>query len=77
MSIASLAPLSNSPEPLRLSAKSPEIQGSGTEKGVKTVVNPDTGKPSQRWTSPEKWQVGIGLVALLVAIIACMGQFLL
>jgi hypothetical protein len=33
-------------------------------------------KPVRKWTSPEKWQVGIGLVALVVTLIACVGQFM-
>ncbi|GAA0998069.1 MULTISPECIES: hypothetical protein [Streptomyces] len=29
-----------------------------------------------RWTGPDKWQVVIGVLSLLVAIAACVGQFL-
>ncbi|MGA4838058.1 hypothetical protein [Streptomyces sp. G45] len=32
-------------------------------------------KPSALWTSPEKWQLWIGLLGLLVAITGCVGQF--
>ena len=32
-------------------------------------------KRRRRWTSPERWQVATGMLALLVAIIACVGQF--
>lgn len=34
------------------------------------------GKPGRRWTSPERWQVGLALLGVLVAIIATVGQFL-
>lgn len=39
------------------------------------MVTPDMGKPSKRWTGPERWQVATGVLALLVGIIACVGQF--
>ncbi|MEU6084736.1 hypothetical protein [Streptomyces sp. NPDC047108] len=29
----------------------------------------------ERWTGPDKWQVLIGVLSLLVAIVACVGQF--
>jgi hypothetical protein len=32
-------------------------------------------KPRRKWTGAERAQVSIGLVGLLVAIIACVGQF--
>lgn len=40
------------------------------------VVTPDMGKPRKKWTSAEKAQICIGLAGLLVAIIACTGQFM-
>lgn len=40
------------------------------------MVTPDMGKPRKRWTSAERAQIYIGFVGLLVAIIACAGQFL-
>ncbi|WP_303331911.1 hypothetical protein [Streptomyces sp. NA02950] len=36
----------------------------------------DTQETSGRWTSPDKWQVVIGLLSLLVAIAACAAQFM-
>jgi hypothetical protein len=30
---------------------------------------------SDRWSSPDRWQVSIGILSLLVAIVACVGQF--
>ncbi|MFF0747304.1 hypothetical protein ACFYVL_43680 [Streptomyces sp. NPDC004111] len=39
------------------------------------MVNPDMGKPGNRWTRPERWQVGLAVLGVLVAIIACVGQF--
>lgn len=29
----------------------------------------------KRWTASERWQVAIGVLSLLVAIVACVGQF--
>lgn len=36
----------------------------------------DTRETSDRWTGPDVWQVVIGALSLLVAIAACVGQFL-
>lgn len=36
----------------------------------------DMGKPRKKWTSVDKAQLCIGLAGLLVAIIACIGQFM-
>ena len=36
----------------------------------------DVGKPRKRWTGAEKAQFYLGLAGLLVAIIACVGQFM-
>ncbi|MFF0701895.1 MULTISPECIES: hypothetical protein [Streptomyces] len=33
-------------------------------------------KPRRPWTSPEMWQVGLTAAALLVAVVATVGQFL-
>lgn len=33
-------------------------------------------KPRRRWTGPERWQVGIAVAGLLVAVVALVGQFL-
>lgn len=35
----------------------------------------DMSKPDGKWTGAERWQVGIGLLGLLVAVIATVGQF--
>lgn len=35
----------------------------------------DMSKPDRKWTGPERWQVGIGLLGLLVAVFAAVGQF--
>ncbi|MET7746178.1 hypothetical protein [Streptomyces sp. NPDC005385] len=32
-------------------------------------------KPRRSWTGPERWGVGLAAAALLVAIIATVGQF--
>ncbi|MCX4512311.1 hypothetical protein OHA27_18795 [Streptomyces sp. NBC_01619] len=41
------------------------------------MVTSDMGKSGRRkWTGAEKAQVCIGALALLVAIIACAGQFM-
>ncbi|MER5769568.1 hypothetical protein [Streptomyces sp. NPDC001985] len=40
------------------------------------MVIPEVEKPGKkRWTSPEKWQVVIALLGLILAIITAMGQF--
>ncbi|MEU7407235.1 hypothetical protein [Streptomyces sp. NPDC044948] len=39
-------------------------------------MNPDMGKPRKKWISVDKAQLYIGLAGLLVAIIACVGQFM-
>ena len=33
-------------------------------------------KPRRRWTSPEKWQVWIGLLGLIATVTGCVGSFL-
>lgn len=35
----------------------------------------DPEKRRRQWTAAEKWQVTLGTVSALVAIIACAGQF--
>jgi hypothetical protein len=35
----------------------------------------DLGK-RPKWTGPDKWQFVLGALSLLVAIIACVGQFM-
>ncbi|MEK8174100.1 hypothetical protein NKH77_49450 [Streptomyces sp. M19] len=35
----------------------------------------DEQETSERWTRPERWDVAIGALSLLVAIVACVGQF--
>ncbi|MFE4874768.1 hypothetical protein [Streptomyces sp. NPDC056682] len=40
------------------------------------MASQDMGKPGKRWTNAERWQVWTGLLGLLVAIIACVGQFM-
>lgn len=35
----------------------------------------DTEKPDGRWTPPERWQVVIASLGLLVAVVATVGQF--
>jgi hypothetical protein len=32
-------------------------------------------KPGNKWSSAERWQVGLGALGVLVAIIATVGQF--
>ncbi|MEU7468888.1 hypothetical protein AB0A94_10095 [Streptomyces sp. NPDC044984] len=39
-------------------------------------MNPDMGKPRKKWINADKAQLYIGLAGLLVAIIACVGQFM-
>ncbi|MBD0742346.1 hypothetical protein BG418_12755 [Streptomyces sp. CBMA152] len=39
------------------------------------LATPSVDKPDRKWTALERWQVWIGLLGLLVAIIACVGQF--
>ncbi|WP_269846183.1 hypothetical protein [Streptomyces carminius] len=34
-----------------------------------------TEETRDRWTAPERWQVVIGVLGLLVAVVACVGQF--
>ncbi|MFG2144119.1 hypothetical protein ACGFRG_07955 [Streptomyces sp. NPDC048696] len=53
----------------------PDIRQGDLEEKEETVVNPEMGKPGRKWTQPEKWQLGIGLLGLLLAIIATVGQF--
>ncbi|MDT3399456.1 hypothetical protein RKE29_22885 [Streptomyces sp. B1866] len=36
----------------------------------------DTQGSGNRWGAPDRWQVVIGTLSLLVAIVACVGQFL-
>ncbi|GAO08626.1 MULTISPECIES: hypothetical protein [Streptomyces] len=35
----------------------------------------DTEQESDRWAPSDRWQVVIGALGLLVAIVACVGQF--
>lgn len=35
----------------------------------------DMSKPDRKWTGPERWQVGIGLLGLFVAVFAAVGRF--
>ncbi|MDC7339158.1 MULTISPECIES: hypothetical protein [Streptomyces] len=35
----------------------------------------NTEQESDRWAPPDRWQVVIGVLGLLVAIVACVGQF--
>ncbi|MFD3999642.1 hypothetical protein [Streptomyces rubiginosohelvolus] len=38
-------------------------------------MDPNLEKPRKQWTGAEKTQVWVGVAALLVAIIALVGQF--
>ncbi|MFC8126440.1 hypothetical protein [Streptomyces sp. NPDC057302] len=38
-------------------------------------MSSDVEKRRRKWTGPEKWQVGLAVVTLLVAVIALAGQF--
>ncbi|MDF2256704.1 hypothetical protein [Streptantibioticus ferralitis] len=35
----------------------------------------DEGETNDHWTTPERWDVVIRVLGLLVAIVACVGQF--
>ncbi|MGW1372971.1 hypothetical protein ACWD6P_01655 [Streptomyces sp. NPDC002446] len=37
--------------------------------------NTEQESESARWTPPDRWQVVIGVLGLLVAVVACVGQF--
>lgn len=39
------------------------------------MVEPNKPELHRRWTDPERWQVGLAIVGLLVAVIAAVGQF--
>ncbi|WP_277762423.1 hypothetical protein [Streptomyces sp. IB2014 016-6] len=39
------------------------------------MVSPDMRKPRKRWTGPEKWQVVLAAMGVLVAIITSVGEF--
>lgn len=39
------------------------------------MEEPNERKPHRRWTGPERWQVGLALAGLLVAVIATVGQY--
>ncbi|GGJ81978.1 hypothetical protein GCM10011583_11850 [Streptomyces camponoticapitis] len=39
------------------------------------MVSPGMRKPRKRWTGPEKWQVVLAAMGVLVAIITSAGQF--
>lgn len=38
-------------------------------------MNSNLEKHRPRWTGPERWQVALGALSLLVAVIALVGQF--
>ncbi|GGX58160.1 hypothetical protein [Streptomyces chartreusis] len=39
------------------------------------MEEPNVQKPRRLWTGPERWQVGLALAGLLVAVVAAVGQF--
>ncbi len=39
------------------------------------MVRSDEQESQRHWSAPERWQVGLAAAALLVAIIAVVGQF--
>jgi hypothetical protein len=71
---ASLLLLGNSSVSSQSSAEREDLV-SGGEEGA--VAIPGRERRDHGWTGPEKWQVVIGLLSLIVAFAALVGQFVL
>ncbi|BBJ41666.1 hypothetical protein GCM10017744_045820 [Streptomyces antimycoticus] len=54
----------------------PVLRGLSEERGGVMDDRSTQETSDDRWTGPDKWQVIIGVLSLLVAIAACVGQFL-